>query len=250
MPSPRYRLNLVNASPMGGAMGVFLRAPDAEMGRGGLQSLVWRALDCGPGRSVQLEWSEDFSLTWAEGLFSPGQVFSGGELTPARPDEPAGASFTLGRRGQGFGLRPAAPATGPEGDEYVPEDIGAAFVLSLKPGETRRGLADLVRDRPPPPPAAPGLFQVLVEPLAPFGAVTTALCLAGRPSLLRPAEPGRTLVFPARPRYGVVFGSFETGQVLDPDQVVLTTEIDFPAAGGAARAVFRRDGGWDAGAED
>ncbi|MDR3038217.1 MAG: hypothetical protein LBV21_02840, partial [Candidatus Adiutrix sp.] len=64
MPSA-CRLQLVNESPMGGSMCVFLQDPEAEPGQG--HSLAWLGLACGPGRSVQLDWNEDFAFTWAEG---------------------------------------------------------------------------------------------------------------------------------------------------------------------------------------
>jgi hypothetical protein len=230
---PSHCLELVNESPLGGRMGVYLKDPATAPDTG--FPLIWQSQDCGPGRSVRLEWNEDFGLT-SGAAAQPGLVFSGGEIQPAGP---GGDSFILGRSALGYSFRPAAAAD----PEYVPEDIAAGFVLSLKPGEKRRSLADLVGDRPVPSlsPAPPGRIQILVEADVP--ALAVALCLAGRPALLRPAEPGRTLSFPARPRYGVVFGSFEPGLILELDQMLLTTELDFP--GGSLRAAFRRDGLWE-----
>jgi hypothetical protein len=227
---PSHRLELVNESPLAGQMAVYLEDPEA----GDCLPLVWQSRDCGPGRSVRLEWNEDFGLTFGPAA-GPGLVFSGGEICPAEP-----GAFLLGRSGAGLGFRPAASC----GDsEYVPEEIAAGFVLSLKPGEKRRSLAEMVQDRPAPlvPPAPPGRFQVVAE--AGLASVAVALCLDGRPALLGPAEPGRTVDFPARPRYGLVFGSFEAGLVLDLNQVVLTTVVDF--TGGSLRAVFRRDCLWE-----
>ena len=238
MPQSRS-LELVNESPLAGQMGVYLKDPES----GPCLSLVWRSLQCGPGRSVRLSWDEDFGLTCGAAA-EPGLVFSGGEIQPAGP---GAESFRLGRSASGYSLTPAEPSgpAGPAGDdesEYVPEDLAAGFVLSLKPGEKRRSLSEMVRDRPvrPAPQAWPGRFQVLVEPDAP--ALAVALCLAGRPALLRPAEPGRTISFPARPGYGAVFGSFEPGLVLDLDQIMLTTELDF--TGSSLRVVFKRDCSW------
>jgi hypothetical protein len=225
---PSHRLELVNESPLAGQMVVYLEVPETADGC----PLVWQSRDCGPGRSVRLDWNEDFGLTCGAAA-RPGFTFSGGDIQPAGP---GAESFLLVRSASGYSLKPAGAA----GDsEYVPEEIAAGFVLSLKPGEQRRSLADLVRDQPPVPPARPGRFQVLVKPDIPDLAV--ALCLEGRPALLRPAKSG--LSFPARPRYGLVFGSFEEGLVLDLDQVVLTTVLDFP--GGSLRAVFRRDCLWE-----
>ena len=240
MPMSR-RLELVNDSPLAGQMGVYLEDPEAAPDA--CFPLVWQSPVCGPGRSVQLNWDEEFGLTCGPSA-APGSVFSGGDIQPAGPD--GGESFRLGRAASGYSLRPAAPAgdPGPGNDpDYVPDDIAAGFVLSLKPGEKRRSLSELVRDRPvrPAPPAGPGRFQILVEPDVP--ALAVALCLAGRPALMCPAEPGRTLSFPARPRYWAVFGSFEPGLVLDPSQVLLAAELDFPGA--SLRAVFRRDCTWD-----
>ena len=231
MPSS-HRLELVNESPLAGQMGVYLEDPEAMPGA--CLSLVWQSLDCGPGRSVRLEWNEDFGLT-SGAEARPGLVFSGGEIQPAGP---GAASLILSASGHSF--KPAATSSPAEADEYVPEDIAAGFVLSLKPGEKRRDLADLVRDRPASP-AQPGRLQILVEPGVP--ALAVALCLAGRPALLRLAEPGRSLSFPVRPRYGALFGSFEPGLVLDPAQVVLATPLDF--TGASLRAVFRRDCCWE-----
>ena len=230
---PSHRLELVNESPLAGQMVVYLEDPETN----DCLPLVWQSRDCGPGRSVRLEWNEDFGLTCGAAA-RPGFTFSGGDIQPAGPGV---ESFSLVRSASGYSLKPAAPAASPgAGDpEYVPEEIAAGFVLSLKPGQQRQSLADLVRDQPPVPPARPGRFQVLVEPGVSDLAV--ALCLEGRPALLRPAKPG--LSFPARPRYGLVFGSFEEGLVLDLNQVVLTTTIDFP--GGSLKAVFRRDCLWE-----
>jgi hypothetical protein len=219
-------------------MGVYLEDPEAEPGA--CHPLVWRSRDCGPGRSVRLDWNEEFGLTCGPAA-GPGLAFSGGDILPAGP---GAESFLLGRSASGFSLKPAAsPAASPEDSEFVPEDIAAGFVLSLKPGEKRRSLAEMVRDQPvrPVPPARPGRFQIMAE--ADIPRLAAALCLEGRPALLRPAEPGRAVSFPARPRYGLFFGSFEEGLVLDLNQVVLTTVVDF--TGGSLRAVFRRDCLWE-----
>jgi hypothetical protein len=241
MPTSRS-LELVNESPLAGQMAVYLKDPKKTLSP--CFSLVWLSRTCGPGRSVRLSWDEDFGLTCGAAA-EPGLVFSGGEIQPAGP---GAESFRLGRSASGYSLAPVIPAgpAGPAGmtgdDEYVPEDIAAGFVLSLKPGEKRRSLSEMVRDRParPESQARPGRFQILVEPDAPPLAV--ALCLAGRPALLCPAEPGRTISFPARPSFGALFGSFEPGLVLDLDQVMLTTELEF--TGGSLRAVFKRDCAW------
>ena len=227
-----HRLELVNESPLAGQMGVYLEDPEATPGS--CLPLVWQSRDCGAGRSVRLDWNENFGLTCGPAA-GPGLIFSGGEVRPAGP---GAESFLLSRSASGYSLKPAAPPGDPD---YVPEDLAAGFILSLKPGEKRRSLADMVRDQPPVPQAPPGRFQVLAE--ADIPALAVALCLDGRPALLRPAEPGRAISFPARPRYGLLFGSFEAGLVLDLNQVVLTTVVDFP--GGSLRAVFRRDCLWE-----
>jgi hypothetical protein len=239
MPLSR-RLELVNESPLAGRMAVYLKDPEA--GPGPSFPLAWRSLSCGPGQSVRLDWDEDFGLT-SGAMVEPGLIFSGGEIQPIGS---GGISFRLGRSASGYGLAPVAMAGDrePAGAlEYVPEDIATGFVLSLKPGEKRPSLADLVRERPvaPAPSSCPDRIQVLADSDIP--AMAVALCLDGAPAFLRPAEPGRSLSFPVRPRYGAVFGSFETGLVLDPDQMLLTTELDL--SGGPLRAVFRRDCLWE-----
>ena len=239
---PSRRLELVNESPMAGQMVVYLEDP--EKAPGDSWPLVWQSRDCGPGRSVRLDWEEELGLTYGP-LVHPGFVFSGGEIQPAGP-----GAFILGPSASGYSLRPAAPAGNDEAaasdgasEDYVPEDIAAGFVLSLRPGEKRRSLADLVRDQAAPPaaPAQAGRIQISVEPDTP--ALAIALCLAGRPALLYPAELGQNLGFSARPRYRAGFGPFEPGLVLDPAQVVLTTDFDF--TGGPLRIVFRRDCQWE-----
>jgi hypothetical protein len=248
--SPSHCLELVNDSPLAGRMAVYLE--DAEGAPGVCFPLVWQSLDCGPGRSVRLEWNEDFGLACGAAA-PPGLIFSPGAIQPAGP---GADSFLLGTSPSGPALSPApsgpAPAAGsPAHDsaEYVPEDLAAGFVLSMKidgRSPTLADLADQARKRParprPGPLAAPGRFQVLVEPGITAG-LAAALCLAGRPALLCPAGPGQTLSFPARPRYGALFGSFDPGQVLDPDQMLMATALDFP--GGSLRAVFRRDCTWE-----
>jgi hypothetical protein len=235
---PSHCLELVNESPMAGWMCVYLENPDA--GAGSSFPLVWQGRDCGPGRSFRLDWEEEWGLTFGPVTW-PGLVFSGGEIQPAEP----GASFILGSSASGPSLRPAAPAprdadAGEASEDYVPENIAAGFVLSLKPGEKRQSLAELARSRPSRPAPAADRIQISVEPDAP--ALAVALCLAGQPALLSPAEPGRSLEFPARLSYRAAFGSFEQGLVLDPDQMFMSTKFDFP--GGPLRVVFQRDCNW------
>ena len=236
---PSHCLELVNESPMSGWMCVYIE--DQEIAAGSSFPLVWQGRDCGPGRSFRLEWEEELGLTFGP-MTCPGFIFSGGAVQPAGPGE----AFILGPSDSGPSLRPVALAASQappaEDSEYVPEDIAAGFVLSLKPGEKRQSLAELARGRAarPSPLVQPGRIKVSVGPDTP--ALAVALCLAGRPALLSSAEPGQNLEFPARPRYRAAFGSFEAGLVLDPDQIVLSTEFDFP--GGSLRVVFQRDCGW------
>jgi len=91
-----------------------------------------------------------------------------------------------------------------------------------------------------------GFLNLQTDASVPQNQVAVALTVSGRPAFVRPAGPNLGFTFQPEPQYWVAFGPFEAGQILDFEEIMLTTEILFPAGKRSAQAAFQRDCTWAA----
>jgi hypothetical protein len=89
--------------------------------------------------------------------------------------------------------------------------------------------------------------QAPVDDSVPADQVSVALTIAGRPIFARQANRPGPFSFEPTPQYWIAFGPFEPGQVLDFNEIILTTEIKFAPGQTVARAAFQRDCSWRVG---
>lgn len=89
-----------------------------------------------------------------------------------------------------------------------------------------------------------GYLNLQTDDSVPQNQMAVALTVSGRPAFARPAGPNLDLTFRPELRYWVAFGPFEAGQALDFDEIMLTTEVVFPAGKRSAQAAFQRDCTW------
>lgn len=95
-------------------------------------------------------------------------------------------------------------------------------------------------------PAEPeaGYLNFQTDNSLPLNRMAVALTVSGRPAFVRPAGPNLGFTFMPEPHYWVAFGPFEAGQVLDSSELVMATEVTFPAGKRSAQAAFQRDCSW------
>lgn len=169
-------------------------------------SLAWLTAPAWPGTTVTFSWTQQYNFVWGDtDVIVPGSTFRAGQVWPADPADPAQQQVLLDYASGAYTFRQGQATANPQ--------AGSLYI---------RELAGL--------------------PVGDEAAVGIGMSGAG--TFVVPAQPNVNLVFTPHPRYWITAGTFDTGQVLDIEQITTSAQVDFPSGVHSMNATLGSDGNW------
>lgn len=90
----------------------------------------------------------------------------------------------------------------------------------------------------------PGILYIKEDASIPLKQASVGIGMSGFGTFVVQAQPNLNLNFTPHPRYFIVFGNYEPGEVLDISEMTNTAEIDFPPNVYSMSAILGSDNAW------
>jgi hypothetical protein len=174
-------------------------------------SLAWFSNPTYPSTHTTFTWNVDYSFVWSEtGELSPGVHFAATQAWPADPNV-VGVSTPTNAGNQ----------------VSIVRDRNAYTFVS-------KGVAK----------AQPGTLYIAQDPSIPLRQAAVGIGMSGAGTFAVQAQPRLQLTFTPHPKYYLVAGSFQQGEVLDIGSLTNVLEIHFKPGVTTADVTLNEDNSW------
>lgn len=185
-----YSLTVQNNSSGFTNFCMFQSPPDTNLGVQ-VATLAWFVEPAFPTTTVTFDWNVDYSFCWSEaGPLSPGVTFTASQVWPADPLNPVQQAVQLHRSDRAYNFERLAPDSSRHSGNLYIEQGGDV----------------------------------------PLREASVGIGMSGKGTHAVEAQPNLHLIFTPHPRYWLIAGDFELGEVLDMAEVSNAIEIDYYGA--------------------
>ena len=200
-----YELQVINNSTQFQDLCIYQTPVD--LGVPNALSLAWLTAPAWPGTNVTFSWTLEYNFVWGDtDVIVPGSTFRSGQVWPADPGDPAQQQVLLDYANGAYTFRQGQATADPRpGSLYIRELAGI--------------------------------------PLGDEAGV--GIGMSGAATFVVPAQPNLNLVFTPHPSYWVTAGTFETGQVLDVEEITNQARVEFPPNVHSMIATLSADNTWN-----
>ncbi|MEY9904852.1 hypothetical protein ABIA35_001068 [Catenulispora sp. MAP12-49] len=193
-----YRLEVQNNSSGFTNFCMYQSVPDTNLGVQ-VETLAWFVELAYPTTTVTFDWTVDYSFCWSEtGPLSPGVTFTASQVWAADPMNPVQQAVQFLRS-------------------------NGAYTFERLAADPTRHAGDLYVEQGGD---------------VPLRAASVGIGMSGTGTHAVQAQPNLHLVFTPHPRYWIVAGEFEHGEVLDVAELSNALEIDYYGAQTSQRLTY------------
>jgi|688.fasta_scaffold171224_2 hypothetical protein len=199
-----YTLTVINNSSNPSNFAVFQQDPSISPGFD-VFSLAWFSKYAYPSTTIKFSWTISYNFVWSQtGVLAPGVVFDATQNPAAGLKEKNQISLDYDSKNGAYFFDPQIPATTPPLDQ----------------------------------------LRVIQTANVPLKQASVGIGMSGFGTFVVQAQPNITVTFNPHPKYYIIAGNIQQGQVLDIKQVTSAPEVVFPPGVYQMTAILGPDNTW------